>query len=386
MLYTKVCGNGTEHPRSWTTFTCFRIARNLEEIWSKIKSAREASNRVEHQLSDWNSMDMGEDHMVLFSKEHLKYSFSVAFKEWGCNGIVNQVPIVWFTRPSGLNASIGSYCICSISPHRIRGIVPLNDGMRHGILDTRCEVTKDVFWTKLNSACGMFGISQLIVHRVLAHFVIHQYNGGVQLNPTKTTLVDHMENIPLGDNFLELLFSPRQSAQDHVNNHVCKVVKAKLAFYDHTLATGYALVNGGNRRGSTLELTNLAFRGMSPQYLRSVLLIRTTNDHVPPVDQISFPFYDSDTPQVTHLNALTDQPGYSNLYKAIRYACQRGVLTDSLLRKILEFRLLFNRNRELFQQGELATANYDLSELNTTLLVNAGFSGIQATMQLKSVR
>jgi hypothetical protein len=334
-------------------------------------------------MSEWRAMDLGEDNMDLFSKIHLKYSFAKAFRQWECNGMEGEVPIVWFTRPSSLKVSIGSFCICSISPNRIRGIVPPTHGIRHDLLETRCEVTKDVFWQKVNSASGIgFGISQLILYRLLAHFVYMHYNAAQKISPSKNTLVDHMENIQLGDYNLELLFSPKLSAVEYMNNHVCKITKRNLDFFNHLSRNGYV----GQRQSNILALTNLAFRGVSPQALRQVLVERTTNDHRPPDDQVEFPFYDSGTPQVILLNTLATQPGFSTLYRAIRHACSHGILTESLLIKLLEFRLQFNRNRETFQQGALGIPNYTEEELNTKLMEEAGYSGCQCTMHLKSVR
>jgi len=385
VLYAKICGNGTEHPRTWTTFTCFRIARNLEDIWSKIKLAREANILDEHLISEWTAADLGEDNMVLFSKAHLKYSFSKAFKEWECNGQENQVPIVWFTRPSSLKVSIGSYCVCSISNHRIRGVAPPNEEISHGLLTTKCDFTRDGFWRSVNSAGTGIGISYLILYRLLAYFVIENHNSGETKAPSKTNLVTHMEYVPLGDYRLHLLFTPRLGAIDYVHNHVCKTVKSNLVFYDHTSPNGYVNLNRGSLQRSTLSLTNRAFRTMLPQQLRELLIRRTTRDTRVPTEQITFPFYDRDTPQVAHLNTLTGQPGFRNFSGTLQYACQHGILTESMLVKLLEFRLQFNINREKFQRGVLENPNYGLSGLNTTLLRKAGF-GCDAPMTLKPAK
>jgi hypothetical protein len=360
----------------------------LEEIWSKIKHAREVNMEEDHEISEWDAVDIGEEGLVLFSKEHLRYSFALAFQQWETNGMEDEVPIVWYTRPSSLKIEIGTYCLCSISRHRIRGVPQTNDGIRHALLDINCELTKDTFFLKMNTAgsvvgCGIF---QLILHRLLGHFVYHGYNGERKVSPTKKNLTDHMEGIQLGENSLELLFGTKFAAFEYVNNHVCKVTKAELMYYDHLSDQGYVNHKRGKDHMSVLRVTNKAFRGVLPQVLRRVLVERTTKDHIPPADQVNFPFYDDDdTPGVNDVNILAANDGHHFIYSALKLACEKGVLTQSLLMKLLEFRLEFNKNREIFQQGLLKTPDWSKQHLNSKLLTDAGF-GCDAVMAMKPRR
>ena len=386
-LYTKCCGSGAERVRNWTSFCCFKIARNLEDIWSNIKLARENSPLSDDELSDWNPADVGEDGLTLFSKAHLRYCFAREFKRWECNGQTEQIPLVWFTRPSSLTCFVGTYCLYSISPHRIRGVPNAPAPTRHELLDMQCEKTKDTFWVCINKASGsttVFG--QFILFRLLAHFIFDHYNSGQQSNPTKNVISDHMSNVRVGEYSLDLLFGEKQVAAQYVNNHLCKLIKSDLVHLDPSSSVGYIqnpILNG------FLQLTRKGFRGYSPDQVRRTLVNLSKNDFIESTNPIVFPFYDTETPDILHLNTLSEVTGYANLHECIRYSCTKGILAESVLVKLLEFKLLFNRNRLRYEGGVDGQLIDGLVDINKELFKDAGFgpsSSALASMQKKAKR
>jgi hypothetical protein len=386
-LYTKCCGSGSEHVRSWTTFCCFQLARNLEVIWNNIKLARErgiAENAV-NQLSSWDPADLGETGLTLFSKEHLRYSFAREFKEWHCNGVENSIPLVWFTRPSSLKCSIGTYCLYSISRERIRGI-PTRAVSRAAFLDIICDETKDTFWLSMNKAGGIGSvtISDLILFRLLCHFIFDRHNSGELHSPTKNRLCDHMVNIRIGEDNLDMLFGDRPGAVEFVNNHLCKKVKADLNFFDITAEESFLCLDLDE---PFMKMIVLAFRGVGPNALRRAYT-NTKDDHKPAANPVLFPYYDVDTPEVHHLNALVEGAEYTTLCGALKYACKHGILTESLTTKLLGLRVQFNKNRATYQCSDEATRK-ELADSNIVLLQSAGFtkkSGALMKMQKKTKR
>jgi hypothetical protein len=318
-----------------------------------------------------------EDLLTMFSLEHLKYCYGRQFIDWhSVDGAVNDPPIVWYTSSACVRKEIGSICVCSISPNRIPAMPERVDSIRNVLAQLDYGDTKDNFWLCINKAHHACNFGTVILARVLCAFVVTRYNEGDKMATSPQALFNFMTDIPIGDgNSLDLIFGNKSTTTTYVKNHLTKNLKKDLNYMDSTKPGSYTKARPNCPFLKALEMG----RRDLPFCTILNLFRKTTKDQRSPDQLEIFDVFDVDNFELVTLSGLLREDGFSRLRNAIDHACQHGIMTQELFSKILRFRLIYDKNRQVYHESLLtvdATTIELNSEANHRLFLSAGFTSV----------
>lgn len=363
-LYKMCFGTGIETDRSWTTFCGSMIARNLESIWNSLRLAR--LEPVVLPTSDFLGVGIQERSYNMFSLEHLKFCFGRQFYHWH-----QGTPVVWYTSGSTLRKEVGTACLCTISPHRIRAVAATEDTVRKRLARYKMGNTKDNFWQCLNALHDGYNLSVMILCRVLCHSVVTQYNVGNKPKASQQSIYYAMTGIYIGDdNTLDLIYGDKVKVENYIKNHLTKRVMAKLKFFSNEPENNFFNL----REGDAFKCAIVA--GMRPLNVAAVksLFDRNEGNNIRGDPQVTTDFFNTTSTGMITLNNLLSTPGFNNLGQALKHACEYDLLTQGLFSKILECRVQYNHNRHVYHQSLTSGSPAQIrtnAEANTVMFRNA---------------
>ena len=350
----------------------FILARLVEQVWDNI---RESGSEA-----DWTSPDEIENGLGLFSQEHLKYVVARGLEKRNADLSPQNRPIAWWTLRSRHNEAghLRAFKF-RLRPNHIPPVAAgqgesSNLGEMLEQISPHVITVGDDFW----NAMKMVGnddvrFDYLMLFRLLYHHISETCRDH-SVNISQNQLKNAMVEFKICGTDLTSFWDDKEKCQTHIKNHLCK-------------ANGYTISGmkyfkqkyAGERLCDRKSSARKAMIGVSlPQILE---MFDSSPDVVSPIE---VPFL-TDASVHSHLRQEhfqklnQDGNGFSNLAETMKHSCKHGIISRSLLQKLLEFRLKWNQNRQQYaNERNNGIPDEECTNANVRLLKSAGFKGNEA--------
>jgi hypothetical protein len=352
----------------------FILARVIEQIWENIRENKtDRDTQVEAQ---WKSDDEVENGMGLFSPEHLKYVVARGLEDRNADLTAQNRPVAWWTTRSRHHEAGHLYAFkLRLRRNHIPPEVEGQDEMAFGNMleeiSPLCTDVIDDFWNAMKTVgYNHIRFDYLILFRLLFHHISVTCQSH-QIIITPNEMKNLMVNFKIGATDMTSFWDDHKKCLNHIKNHHQEkngwTISEFRYFREHFRT---------DTPGEEKDSAAMAMKGVQLN-----VLIQMYEESPDAPTSIEIPFLtDSIIPnnlRQEHIQKLNqDGNGFANFAKTITHSCRHGIISMSLLQKLLEFRLQWNINRRQYaEERKNGIPSEECITANIRLLESAGFKG-----------